>query len=85
MRSENEARYGCRHNQETLLAHPSMFSSILQNHGNPILKAREAIAGIAIDEFIRRNADSIWLHRHEMWEYMMDQPEERVEFHGRGP
>jgi hypothetical protein len=22
------------------------------------------------DEFIRRNADPIWLHQNEMWEYM---------------
>lgn len=28
------------------------------------------IEGMDADEFIRRNADPIWLHRNEMWEYM---------------
>ena len=28
------------------------------------------IDGMDVDEFIRRNADPIWLHQHEMWEYM---------------
>jgi hypothetical protein len=32
------------------------------------------IDGIPVDEFIRRNADPIWLHQNEMWEYI--EPEE---------
>jgi len=28
------------------------------------------IDGTDVDEFIRRNADPIWLHQNEMWEYM---------------
>jgi hypothetical protein len=28
------------------------------------------IEGMDLDEFILRNADSIWLHQNEMWEYM---------------
>lgn len=34
------------------------------------------IEGLEPDEFIRRNADPIWLHQNEMWEYM---PEFAVE------
>jgi hypothetical protein len=30
------------------------------------------IDGMDADEFIRTNADSIWLHQNEMWEYMID-------------
>jgi len=30
------------------------------------------IDGLDVDEFIYRNADPIWLHQNEMWEYMMD-------------
>ncbi|MEI6790067.1 MAG: hypothetical protein WCK42_02675 [Myxococcaceae bacterium] len=30
----------------------------------------QTIEGLDIDEFIRRNADPIWLHQNEMWEYM---------------
>ncbi len=33
------------------------------------------IDGLDVDEFIRRNADPIWLHQSEMWEYM-DLPEQ---------
>jgi hypothetical protein len=28
------------------------------------------IEGLDVDEFIRQNADPIWLHQNEMWEYM---------------
>ena len=31
--------------------------------------------GMDVDEFIRRNADPIWLHQNEMWEYMTDEEE----------
>jgi len=43
------------------------------------VKRPETIDGIDVDEFIRINADPIWLHQNEMWEYM-DQYEEKVEF-----
>jgi len=28
------------------------------------------VDGMPVDEFIRRNADPIWLHQNEMWELM---------------
>jgi hypothetical protein len=28
------------------------------------------IEGLPVDEFIERNADPIWLHQHEMWEWI---------------
>ena len=34
------------------------------------VKRPETIDGMDKDEFIRRNADPIWLHQNEMWEYM---------------
>jgi 16S rRNA U516 pseudouridylate synthase RsuA-like enzyme len=36
------------------------------------VKRPPAIQGLPVDEFIRRNADSIWLHEEEMWEYMSE-------------
>ena len=30
------------------------------------------IDGMEVDEFIRQNADPIWLHQNEMWECMTD-------------
>jgi Uma2 family endonuclease len=37
------------------------------------------IEGMDVDEFIRRNADPIWLHQNELWEYMMDEPSDGEE------
>lgn len=34
------------------------------------VKKPVTINGMDIDEFIRQNADPIWLHQNEMWEYM---------------
>jgi hypothetical protein len=34
------------------------------------VKRPETIDGMDIDEFIMNNADPIWLHQNEMWEYM---------------
>jgi len=39
------------------------------------VKRPPTIDGIDIDELIRRNADPIWLHQNEMWEYMVDEDE----------
>lgn len=41
------------------------------------IKRPETIDGVDPDEFIRNNADPIWLHQNEMWEYM-DQEEDEV-------
>ncbi len=32
------------------------------------------IDGMDVDEFIRQNADPIWLHQNEMWELMPEMP-----------
>lgn len=42
-------------------------------------KKLPTIDGIDVDEYIRRNADPIWLHQNEMWEYI-DQPEDDDNF-----
>lgn len=34
------------------------------------VKRSPTIESMDVDEFIRRNADPIWLHQNEMWEYM---------------
>ncbi len=41
------------------------------------VKRPETIDGMDRDEFIRRNADPIWLHQNEMWEYMVEEEESR--------
>jgi uncharacterized protein YnzC (UPF0291/DUF896 family) len=39
------------------------------------VKRPPTIDGMDVDKFIRRNADPIWLHQNEMWEYMIDEDE----------
>jgi hypothetical protein len=34
------------------------------------IRRRHTVGGIDVDEFILRNADPIWLHQNEMWEYL---------------
>lgn len=34
------------------------------------IKRPPTIEGISVDEFIRRNADPIWLHQAGLWEYI---------------
>jgi hypothetical protein len=36
------------------------------------VKRPPTIEDLDADEFIRRNADSIWLHQNEMWEFMIE-------------
>ena len=32
------------------------------------------IDGIPVDEWLQKNADPIWLHQNEMWEYIEPEP-----------
>ncbi len=41
------------------------------------VKRPPKIDGMDVDEFIRINADPIWLHQNEMWEYMGQNEDER--------
>lgn len=48
--------------------------TIFMNGKQKRVKRPVTIDGMDADEFILRNADPIWLHQNEMWEYM-NQPE----------
>jgi 16S rRNA U516 pseudouridylate synthase RsuA-like enzyme len=50
------------------------FMFIFINGKQKRVRRPPTIDGIPVDEFIRQNADPIWLHQNEMWEYM-EQPE----------
>jgi len=45
--------------------------TIFVNGKQKRVKRPETIEGMDVDEFIRRNADPIWLHQNEMWEYIV--------------
>jgi len=51
------------------------YMTIFVNGKQKRVKRPETIDGMDMDEFIRRNADPIWLHQNEMWEYMVDEEE----------
>jgi uncharacterized protein YnzC (UPF0291/DUF896 family) len=48
------------------------YMTIFINGKQKRVKRLSTIDGLDVDEFIRRNADPIWLHQNEMWEYMTD-------------
>jgi hypothetical protein len=36
------------------------------------------IDGMDVDEYIRQNADPIWLHQNEMWEYIQTDEDDEL-------
>jgi hypothetical protein len=55
------------------------YMTIFINGKQKRVKRPPTIEGMDVDEFIRRNADPIWLHQNEMWEYMDDFQEKAAE------
>jgi len=51
------------------------YMTIFVNGKQKRVKRPLTIDGMDADEFIKRNADPIWLQQNEMWEYM-DQTED---------
>ncbi len=51
---------------------------VFENGKQVRVKRPQMIDGISVDEFIRKNADPIWLHQNEMWEYI-DQNENDID------
>jgi 16S rRNA U516 pseudouridylate synthase RsuA-like enzyme len=51
------------------------YETIFINGKQKRVKRPPKIDGMDVDEFIRRNADPIWLHQNEMWEYITDDEE----------
>jgi len=48
------------------------YMAIFINGRQKQVKRPPTIDGMDPDEFILRNADPIWLHQNEMWEYLTD-------------
>ncbi|MGD9971830.1 MAG: hypothetical protein AB7S77_02090 [Desulfatirhabdiaceae bacterium] len=46
------------------------YMTVFINGKQKRVKRPPTIDGMDVDEFIRRNADPIWLHQNGMWEYM---------------
>ena len=55
------------------------YMTIFVNGKQKRVKRPPTIDGMDVDEFIRRNADPIWLHQNEIWEYMENETEDEEE------
>ena len=51
------------------------YMIIFLNGKQKRVKRLLTVDGMDVDEFVRRNADLIWLHQNEMWEYITDEEE----------
>lgn len=50
------------------------FETVFINGKQKRVRREPRIDGLPVDEYIRRNADPIWLHQHGMWECMEPEP-----------
>lgn len=50
------------------------FMTVFINGKQKRVRRPPMIEGLPVDEFIRRNADPLWLHRHGYWEYLGASP-----------
>lgn len=46
------------------------YMTVFMNGKQKRVKRTQTIDGQSVDEFIKNNADPIWLHQNEMWEYI---------------
>jgi len=58
------------------------FRTVFINGKQKRVRREPTIDGLPIDEFIRRNADPIWLHQNEMWECVDSGAEPSAKSHG---
>ena len=55
------------------------YMTVFMNGKQKRIKRPPTIEGVDADEFILRNADPIWLHQNELWEYIDQIDEEELE------
>ncbi len=48
------------------------YMTVFINGKQKSVRRPPLIQGLSPEEFIRANADPIWLHQNELWEYMPD-------------
>ena len=49
------------------------YMTVFMNGKQKRVKRPQTIDGMSVDEFIMNNADQVWLHQNEMWEYMTEE------------
>ena len=46
--------------------------TVFMNGKQKRIRRPPTIEGMDVDEFVKRNADPIWLHQNELWEVMSE-------------
>ena len=54
------------------------FMWVFMNGKQVRIKRPPRVDGIDVDEYIQQNADPIWLHQNEMWEYIQADEDEEL-------
>ena len=54
------------------------FMWVFRNGKQVRVKRPPTIEGLDVDEYIQQNADPIWLHQNEMWEYIQTDEDEEL-------
>ena len=57
---------------------PKKYMWVFMNGKQVKVKRPPTIDGMDADEYIQQNADPIWLHQNEMWEYIQTEEEEDI-------
>jgi len=52
------------------------YEWVFMNGKQVRVKRRPTIDGMGVDDYIVQNADPIWLHQNEMWEYIEAEEDE---------
>lgn len=47
-----------------------LFTTVFRNGKQVRVRRPQLIDGLTVDEFIIQNADQVWLHQNELWEYI---------------
>ncbi len=63
-----------RTEQAARAARTAAFTTVFVNGKQKRVRRQPIIDGISQEDFIERNADPIWLHQNEMWEYIKPKP-----------
>jgi hypothetical protein len=50
--------------------HRKKFEMVFIKGKQVWVRREPTIDGLSVEEFIARNADPIWLHQNELWEYL---------------
>lgn len=60
--------------RKSKLERQQKYETVIMNGKQVRVKRPSLIEGIPADDFIRQNADPIWLHQNEIWEFIDDEP-----------